>query len=71
MMSGSDGNGQGSVVLAHAWCPDEHRRVTVGPWHWWNVYKDHDTALMQATRRAKGWKTFGKAEVLTISGSES
>lgn len=65
-MSGSSGDGDGVVYLAHAWCPDRHRSVTVGPWHWWNVYKDPVTAEMQALRRAKSWRDHGLAEVLTV-----
>jgi hypothetical protein len=68
-MAGSEGNGHGTVYLAHAWCPDEHRKVTVGPWHWWNAYKDARTAEMQALRRSRGWKNFGQWEVATIEGT--
>lgn len=55
-MSGSCGDGEGTVFLAHAWVPRPHRRHTVGSWHWWNVYKDEITARSQAERHASGWR---------------
>jgi len=68
-VAGSEGDGEGTVFLAHAWVPDEHRRATVGPWHWWNVYTAYDVAEMQAVRRARGWSGGrGKYEVRTIAG---
>jgi hypothetical protein len=69
-MSGSCGDDEGVVYLAHAWVPDELRPVTTGPWHWWNVYKDEITAYSQATRTAlsRPWHGYGMTEVLTIVG---
>ncbi len=68
-MSGSPGNYKGGVYLAHAWVEEEHISRTVGPWQWWNVYKDADTAAMQAVKRARydGWRGLGKWEVRFIS----
>lgn len=56
-MSGSAGDRTGGVWLVHVWVPDEYRSRTVGPWHWWNVYQDEKTAIMQAAGRAayRGW----------------
>jgi hypothetical protein len=68
MVAGSEGDGRGMVWVAHAWCPDEHRKVTVGFWHWWNVYKDEQTARMQALRRSRDWKEHGQWEVIPLAG---
>lgn len=67
-MAGSEGNGHGTVSVAHAWCPDEFRAVTSGPWHWWNVYKNQETAEMQALRQSRGWKGHGQWEVIPLAG---
>lgn len=67
-MSGSPGDGEGEVHLAHAWTARENRKTTVGDWHWWNVYKDHQTAVSQAARAAERWPGVGKYEVHTIQG---
>jgi hypothetical protein len=69
--SGNSGDGEGTVYLAHAWCAEPGRRYTVGPWHWWNVYSNPETADMQAVRRARGWKTWGRCEVLAVVGSQA
>lgn len=71
-MTGSNGDGEGTIYLAHVWVPEEHHKDTVGPWHWWNVYKDHVTAHQQAARVAApggGWKNFALAEVLVVEGA--
>lgn len=67
-MSGSEGNGGGEIYLAHAWVEDDDRQHTVGPWHWWNVYKDPVTADIQARRAAQTcWKGgYGKHESFTL-----
>jgi hypothetical protein len=73
-MAGSPGDGEGEVFLAHAWTAPENRKTTVGPWHWWNVYKDHGTATAQAAEVASTrWRDregnwHGRYEVLTIRG---
>lgn len=67
-MAGSQGDGHGTVFVAHAWCPDERWGETAGPWHWWNVYKSREAAEMQALRRSRGWKSFGKWEVAELAG---
>jgi hypothetical protein len=68
-MSGSQGDGRGTVYLAHAWVPVEHHKDTVGPWHWWNVYQNEATAASQAVRatRYSGWKEYALWETRTIS----
>jgi len=69
-MAGSEGDGAGTVYLAHVWVPREHWRHTVGPWEWWNVYKSEEVAARQAVQQATGgtWKGYARWEVLTISG---
>ncbi len=68
-MSGSVGSRGGGVYLAHAWVPVEFVSRTVGPWQWWNVYKDSNTAAMQALKQSRysGWKGHGEWEVRFIS----
>jgi hypothetical protein len=66
-MAGSSGDGLGTVFVAHAWCPDEFRDVTPGPWHWWNVYKSREVAERQALRRSRGWKSFGQWQVAELA----
>lgn len=68
-MSGSAGHDSGVVFLAHAWCPDEHRKDTVGGWEWWNVYSSERTAAQQALRASLRWKSFGRWEVLEVGGA--
>ena len=71
-MSGSPGDGEGIVHLAHAWVPDSCREHTTGSWHWWNVYKDYATATSQAARVASSrWCEHARTEVRTIVGAST
>lgn len=69
-MSGSPGDGEGTVYVAHAWVPDSCRAHTVGSWHWWMVYKDHSTASAQGAREAAGrWRCeHARHEVIPLEG---
>lgn len=72
-MSGTCGDYNGTVYLAHAWVPREHHADTTGPWHWWNVYKDIKPARAQAAERARGrgWGEYGKWDVTKVTTTTS
>lgn len=65
-MSGSVGDGDGTVYLAHAWCTDQGRRVTAGSWHWWGVYKTPEVADQRAVAESRRWQGYGEAEVISV-----
>ncbi len=70
-MSGSVGDGEGAVYLAHAWCNELGRRHTVGPWQWWGAYKTPEVADQRAVAESRRWREFGESEVVAVLGGPS
>jgi hypothetical protein len=70
-MSGTVGDGEGAVYLAHAWCAELGRKHTVGPWHWWGTYKTPEVADQRAVAESRRWGEYGEVEVIGVLGGPS